>query len=145
MRGFELSFANGFTDSSAASKSIFLRLCGVCVFFSFSVRETFLSSCTYGLFLPMQRPRCGHSCHCSSDRYPSSQLRAKVTTLYLESQLMPPPLSRDHPLIIDEPALRPRSYAALAEFIAGSRHSPPLRECLRKKHALLENGNRRSR
>jgi len=49
------------------------------------------------------RPRCGRSCHCSGDRYPSSRLRVKVTTLYLESQLMPPPLSRDHPLIIDEP------------------------------------------
>lgn len=44
-------------------------------------------------------------------------------------------------------ALRPRSYAALAEFIAlvpPSRHTPPLRECLRKKHALLENQNRRA-
>lgn len=47
-------------------------------------------------------------------------------------------------------ALRPRSYAALAEFIAIPLpppfcYSPPLRECLRKKHALLENRNRRSR
>lgn len=46
-------------------------------------------------------------------------------------------------------ALRPRSYAALAEFIATPPfpfcHSPPLRKCLRKKHALLENRNRRSR
>lgn len=56
--------------------------------------------------LSMQ-PRCGRSCHCSGDRYPSSRLRAKVTTLYLESQLMPPPLSRDHPLIIDEPPSTP--------------------------------------
>jgi hypothetical protein len=96
--------------------------------------------------LSMQ-PRCGRSCHCSGDRYPSSRLRAKVTTLYLESQLMPPPLSRDHPLIIDEPPSAPvltqllRNLSLLPSFC----YSPPLRECLRKKHALLENRNRRSR
>jgi len=76
----------------------------------------FLSSCALSVCprarsllsraLTMQ-PRCGRSCHCSGDRYPSSRLRAKVTTLYLESQLMPPPLSRDHPLIIDEPPSAP--------------------------------------
>lgn len=44
-------------------------------------------------------------------------------------------------------ALHPRSYAALAEFIAipPSDIRRPFRECLRKKHALLENRNRRSR
>lgn len=43
-------------------------------------------------------------------------------------------------------ALRPRSYAALAEFIAAPlfppRRSSSLRECLKKKHALMENRNR---
>lgn len=76
----------------------------------------------HGLFsraLPMQ-PRCGRSCHCSGDRYPSSRLRAKVTTLYLESQLMPPPLSRDHPLIIDEPLSAPpflRSFCGIYRWL----------------------------
>lgn len=85
--------------------------------------------------LSMQ-PRCGRSCHCSGDRYPSSRLRAKVTTLYLESQLMPPPLSRDHPLIIDEPPstpvltqlLRNLSLPLLSPLLPPSTHSPSLRE-----------------
>lgn len=82
-------------------------------FFRSRGSASFLSSCTLSVCprarvssLSMQ-PRCGRSCHCSGDRYPSSRLRAKVTTLYLESQLMPPPLSRDHPLIIDEPPSTP--------------------------------------
>lgn len=109
---FELSLANGFMDFPAASRGK-SPLPFVSFLFTFAPGSSPISfhSCTRppvtrtGLpheDLPMQ-PRCGRSCHCSGDRYPSSRLRAKVTTLYLESQLMPPSLSRDHPLIIDEP------------------------------------------
>jgi len=69
------------------------------------------------------RPRCGRSCHCSGDRYPSSRLRVKVTTLYLESQLMPPPLSRDHPLIIDEPP----SATVLTQLLRNLSPAPAVR------------------
>jgi len=69
------------------------------------------------------RPRCGRSCHCSGDRYPGSRLRVKVTTLYLESQLMPPPLSRDHPLIIDEPP----SATVLTQLLRNLSPTPAVR------------------
>lgn len=66
-------------------------------------------------------------------------------TLYLESQLMPPPLSRDHPLIIDEPPPFLRSSCGIyrCPFPLSPRHSH--RECLKKEHALMENRNRWSR
>lgn len=148
---FELSLVNGFMDSLASrakvrfpSSPFFFRSRGSPI--SFFLHPGLFAWASLGLSM---QPRCGRSCHCSGDRYPSSRLRAKVTTLYLESQLMPPPLSRDHPLIIDEPPSAPRSYAALAEFIATPlfppRHSPSLRKCLKKKHALMENRNRWSR
>lgn len=143
-------------DSPAASRGK-IRFPPSPFFFRSRGSAPFLSSCTLSVCpraprsllsraLSMQ-PRCGRSCHCSGDRYPSSQHRAKVTTLYLESQLMPPPLSRDHPLIIDEPPSAP----VLTQLLRNLSLSPLLqfaalpRECLRKKHALLENRNRRSR
>jgi len=106
---FELSLVNGFMDSPASrakvrfpSSPFFFRSQGSPI--SFFLHPGLFARASLGLSM---QPRCGRSCHCSGDRYPSSRLRAKVTTLYLESQLMPPPLSRDHPLIIDEPPSAP--------------------------------------
>lgn len=137
---FELSPANGFMDSSAASRGKVRSpssLSSISPVFrerhnpiSFSCTSDGRSSEEHSLLsraLPMQ-PRCGRSCHCSGDRYPSSRLRAKVTTLYLESQLMPPPLSRDHPLIIDEPPSLPppflRSSCGIYRWLPSPPHPP---------------------
>lgn len=153
---FELSLVNGFMDSPAVSRAkvrfpsspFFFRSRGSPI--SFFLHPVCSSEHRVSHGLSMQ-PRCGRSCHCSGDRYPSSRLRAKVTTLYLESQLMPPPLSRDHPLIIDEPPSASvltqllRNLSLPPSPLFSPRRSPSLRECLKKKHALLENRNRRSR
>lgn len=145
----ELSLVNGFMDSPAASRAK-VRFPSSPFFFrsrasptSFFLHPVCSPEHRVSHGLSMQ-PRCGRSCHCSGDRYPSSQLRVKVTTLYLESQLMPPPLSRDHPLIIDEPPPFLRSSCGIyrCPFPLSPRHSSSLRECLKKEHALMENRNR---
>jgi len=130
---FELSLASGFMDSAAASRG---ESPLPSVSFPSPVSSPRPRSAAPFLFSPVRvrehergggfsamRPRCGRSCHCSGDRYPGSRLRVKVTTLYLESQLMPPPLSRDHPLIIDEPP----SATVLTQLLRNLSPTPAVR------------------
>lgn len=109
---FELSLVNGFMDSPASRAKVRFPSSP----FFFRSRGSPISFFLHPVCSPEHRVSLTGS-RCSPDAAAaaivpaivirSSRLRAKVTTLYLESQLMPPPLSRDHPLIIDEPPSTP--------------------------------------
>lgn len=120
---FELSLVNGFIDSPAASRAkvrfpsspFFFRSQGSPI--SFFLHPVCSSEHRVSHGLSMQ-PRCGRSCHCSGDRYlelaaPSKSYHT-LSGISINAAAL---IARSSPYY-RRAALRPRSYAALAEFIA---------------------------